>query len=97
MKRLEDHEGFEMSVLQWLGSKRFLGSLVFGGGTMLRLCHGSNRYSVDLDFWFAKKISKNDSFETGRKPFEKDYEITDAHMKHYTSCSNYRLPNIQSD
>jgi len=43
-----------------------------------------NRYSVDLDFWFVKKIPKKGFFETGLKTFEKDYEIIDAQMKHYT-------------
>lgn len=28
----------------------FFSSLVFQGGTSLRLCHGSPRYSEDLDF-----------------------------------------------
>ena len=39
-------------------STKLLDPLVFGGGTMLRLCHDLNRYSVDLDFWFLKKISQ---------------------------------------
>ena len=51
---------------------------------MLRLCHELNRYSVDLDFWFVKTMSENDFFKGGQKIFEKDYEVTDAQMKHYT-------------
>lgn len=39
-----------MDVLDRLNSGRFLRHLVFYGGTMLRLCHGLDRYSVDLDF-----------------------------------------------
>jgi len=48
------HEQFELDVLTRMQSGRFLDSLVFTGGTMLRLCHGLDRYSVDLDFWAAK-------------------------------------------
>jgi hypothetical protein len=58
-----------------------LEALVFGGGTMLRLCHELNRYSVDLGFWFVKRISEEDYFQRLRKAFEQDYEITDAEMK----------------
>jgi len=39
MKRLEDHEDFEMAFLNLLASHRLTGFLVFGGETMLRLCH----------------------------------------------------------
>ena len=84
MDILRQHEVFEMEVLEKMNSAKLLDPLVFGGGTMLRLCHELNRYSVDLDFWFVKKISKKDFFEKGRRAFEKDYEITDAQMKHYT-------------
>ncbi|MCP4666953.1 MAG: nucleotidyl transferase AbiEii/AbiGii toxin family protein [Deltaproteobacteria bacterium] len=83
MDILRQHEVFEIEVLEKMNSAKILEPLVFGGGSMLRLCHELNRYSVDLDFWFVKKILKNDFFETGRKTFEKDYEITDAQMKHY--------------
>jgi actin-related protein len=78
------HEVFEIEVLDKLNSAKLLDSLVFGGGSMLRLCHELSRYSVDLDFWFVKKISQDDFFNKGRMTFEKDYEITDAQMKHYT-------------
>ena len=84
MDILRQHEVFEIEVLEKMNSAKMLEPLVFGGGTMLRLCHDLNRYSVDLDFWFVKKISKNPFFETGLKAFKKDYEITDAQMKHYT-------------
>ena len=51
---------------------------------MLRLCHELNRYSADLDFWFIKRIPQKKYFDTIQKAFEKDYEITDAEIKHYT-------------
>jgi hypothetical protein len=39
---------------------------------------------VDLDFWFVKRIPQKKYFDTIQKAFEKDYEITDAKIKHYT-------------
>ena len=84
MDILRQHEVFEIEVLEKMNSAKMLEPLVFGGGTMLRLCHELSRYSIDLDFWFVKKISKDAYFETGRKTFERDYEITDAQIKRYT-------------
>jgi len=37
---------------------KMLHRLLFGGGTMLKLCHGLNRFSVDLDFWLYKVIDE---------------------------------------
>jgi hypothetical protein len=75
---------FEIEVLDKMNSAKVLEPLVFGGGTMLRLCHELDRYSVDLDFWFIKRISQNTYFERIRLAFEKDYEITDSQIKHHT-------------
>ena len=84
MDILRQHEIFEIEVLDLMKSARILGPLVFGGGSMLRLCHELDRYSVDLDFWFARKISQNDYYDKIRKVLEKNYEITDSQMKHFT-------------
>jgi len=84
MDILRQHEVFEIEVLDKMNSAKVLGPLVFGGGSMLRLCHELNRYSVYLDFWLIKKISEKSFFDKVRKAFDKDYEITDAQMKHYT-------------
>jgi hypothetical protein len=84
MDILRQHEIFEIEVLDKMNSAKVLEPLVFGGGTMLRLCHELDRYSVDLDFWFIKKVSQNTYFEKIRKSFEKEYEITYAQMKYYT-------------
>ncbi len=84
MDTFKQHEVFEIEVLDRMNSAKMLDPLVFGGGSMLRLCHELNRYSVDLDFWFVKKVSQNDFFDKGLKTFEKYYEITDAQIKHYT-------------
>jgi len=78
------HEMFEIEVLDKMKSARALDPLVFGGGTMLRLCHELNRYSVDLDFWFVKKVSQAKYFDKIAKALAQDYEITDSQMNHYT-------------
>ena len=63
MDIFRQHEEFEIEVLDKMNSAKLLEPLVFGGGSMLRLCHELNRYSVDLDFWFVKKISPHDYYE----------------------------------
>ncbi len=78
------HEEFEIEVLDKMNSAKLLEPLVFGGGSMLRLCHELNRYSVDLDFWFVKKILPHEYYDKVRNAIVKDYEITDSQMKHYT-------------
>ena len=84
MKRLEDHESFEMAFLNRLASYRLTGSLVFGGGTMLRLCHELPRYSLDLDFWFYKETDFSDFFRRLRDAASPAYEITDAQEKFHS-------------
>jgi len=78
------HELFEIEVLDVMKRAKLLDALVFGGGSMLRLCHELNRYSVDLDFWFAKKMSHTVYLNKLMKVFEKDYRITDEQIKHFT-------------
>lgn len=84
MNVFEKHEIFEIEVLQALKSGRLLDPLVFGGGTMLRLCHDLKRYSVDLDFWFIKKTPAEKYLKKLQSTLEKKYEVTDAWVKHYT-------------
>ena len=84
MDIFRQHEVFEIEVLDKMNSAKLLEPLVFGGGTMLRLCHELQRYSVDLDFWFIKGISQNEYFDNIKRAFEKDYELTDAQIKNYT-------------
>jgi len=86
------HEVFEIEVLDKMKSTKLLEYLVFGGGSMLRLCHELNRYSVDLDFWFIKSQSQEAYFNRICKAFEKDYEITGAQIKHYTILLELRSP-----
>ena len=50
-------------ILFCLHQSRLLDNLVFQGGTSLRLCYGSRRYSEDLDFvggsWFSSAALKD--------------------------------------
>lgn len=84
MDILKRHEMFEIEVLNRMNSARLLDPLVFGGGSMLRLCHELNRYSVDLDFWFIKEIPQDEYFKNISLVLKKDYEITDKQKKHFT-------------
>jgi len=84
MDIFRQHEIFEIEILDCMKSAKLLEPLIFGGGTMLRLCHELKRYSVDLDFWFLKKISEEIFFDKLQNAMSKIYEITDAQIKHYT-------------
>lgn len=92
MDTLKQHEVFEIEVLDRMNSAKMLDPLVFGGGSMLRLCYELNRYSVDLDFWFVKNVAPDEFFDKSRKAFDKDYEITDAQMKDFTILFELRSP-----
>ncbi len=84
------HEVFEMEVLDRMNSSRLLNPLVFGGGSMLRLCHELNRYSVDLDFWFVGKTPQRGFFRKLLDTLGRDYEITDSHIKRFTMLVEVR-------
>jgi hypothetical protein len=84
MTTLNEHEAFEMEALEFLSSKRLLGPLVFTGGTMLRLCHELPRYSLDMDFWFAKETDVDGYLHRLCDAFEGKYSITDAQNKFHS-------------
>ena len=90
MDILKRHEMFEIEVLDRMNSTRLLDPLVFGGGSMLRLCHELNRYSVDLDFWVIKKIPQDEYFKNIFLVFNKEYEITDKQKKDFTLLLEFR-------
>jgi len=46
MDTFQQHEVFEIEVLDKMHRSRALEPLVFGGGTMLRLCHELPRYRI---------------------------------------------------
>ena len=84
MDILRKHEIFEIGVLEKMKNARFLNPLVFGGGTMLRLCYELDRYSTDLDFWFLHKVNQRAYFLELKKYLGKIYELTDAQIKFNT-------------
>jgi predicted nucleotidyltransferase component of viral defense system len=77
-------ERFEIEVLDRLNSGRFLRFLYFGGGTMLRLCHGLDRYSVDLDFWIVDPLQAETLFNRLEKYLARFYMLKDAAAKHFS-------------
>ncbi len=84
MDILSQHEIFEIEILEKMNSAKLLEPIVFGGGTMLRLCHELNRYSADLDFWFIRKISHQNYADKAQNALGKEYDITDATIKKNT-------------
>ncbi|MDD5476523.1 MAG: nucleotidyl transferase AbiEii/AbiGii toxin family protein [Syntrophales bacterium] len=83
MQDLIKQEQFELEVLDRMNSGRFLEKLVFFGGTMLRLCHGLDRYSVGLDFRMLPIVGNE----------EKEREITqwfDRLIRHLGSFYDIR-------
>ncbi len=85
-------ERFELEVLDRLNSGKFLMQIVFGGGTMLRLCHGLERFSVDLDFWVIKDLEL-EFFEKMKAYLAKHYDIKDSAKKFYTILFELRSPD----
>lgn len=93
MDTFEQHEVFEMEVLDRMNRAGDLEPLVFGGGTMLRLCHELPRYSVDLDFWFIKEVDEKAYSRRLQDMLKKTYEITDAQLKRYSLVIELRSLN----
>ncbi|MEO0224871.1 MAG: nucleotidyl transferase AbiEii/AbiGii toxin family protein [candidate division WOR-3 bacterium] len=84
MQDLIKQEIFELEILEYLKNRKLLKDLIFIGGTMLRLCYDLPRYSVDLDFWFKKKVEFNKFFLKVRNALAQKYIITDSENKFYT-------------
>lgn len=93
MQNLINQEQFELEVLNKLNSKKFLKYLVFGGGTMLRLCYGLNRFSADLDFWTIKEFNINKLYNDLKEYFEQLYTLTDYQNKFYTLLYEIKSKN----
>lgn len=91
MDILKSHEIFEIEALEVLKNARLLEPLVFGGGTMLRLCHELARYSADLDFWFMREVDPEPYLDSMRAYLRKQYEVTDAKVKHFTVLCEIRF------
>ena len=90
MTIFEKHEIFEIETLELLKNTKLLEPLVFGGGTMLRLCFELKRYSADLDFWFVKEVSVDVFFKKIKQVLIQKYDLTDAQNKFYTLLLEFR-------
>ncbi len=84
MEVYKKHEQFELEVLGALQSGRLLEQLIFGGGTMLRLCHELKRYSTDLDFYRKNTGNSEEMLNKLTLLLEEHYSIKDAQDKHHT-------------
>jgi predicted nucleotidyltransferase component of viral defense system len=93
MQDLKKQEGFELEVLDKLNSKKLLNNLVFSGGTMLRLCYGLDRYSVDLDFWVIRDFDFRNLYEEIKKILSEFYNIIDSANKFYTLLFEIKSPD----
>jgi predicted nucleotidyltransferase component of viral defense system len=93
MQDLIKQEQFELEVLDRLKSGRFLERLVFGGGTMLRLCFGLDRYSVDLDFWLLPADDYAAWFVDLQQFLTRFYTIRDAADKFNTLIVELKSPD----
>ncbi|MBI4208476.1 MAG: nucleotidyl transferase AbiEii/AbiGii toxin family protein [Deltaproteobacteria bacterium] len=93
MKVLEQHEQFEMLILDEMRKVKILDALAFGGGTMLRLCFDLPRYSVDFDFYLLKEREKfiplAENFSKALRRMGAD--ITDEHEKHFSFLWELRM------
>jgi predicted nucleotidyltransferase component of viral defense system len=93
MQDLIIHEQFEIEVLERLNSNKFLNKLVFGGGTMLRLCYELDRYSADLDFWVVTNIDFKRLFSDLKSNLSQFYKIVDSADKFYTILIELKSPD----
>jgi predicted nucleotidyltransferase component of viral defense system len=60
MRPVIEKELLHYDILFALDKEKLLDILTFQGGTLLRLCYGSQRFSEDLDFAGGKKFNKTD-------------------------------------
>jgi len=84
MYDLSKHEKLEIEVLNGLNSKKLLNHLIFCGGTMLRLCHELNRYSVDLDFWIMGPDKKKELFTEINDYLKENYKLRKSSNKQHS-------------
>ncbi|MBI3083185.1 MAG: nucleotidyl transferase AbiEii/AbiGii toxin family protein [Candidatus Omnitrophica bacterium] len=84
MEDLIRYELFELEVLDRLKRDGLLERLIFGGGTMLRLCHDMQRYSVDLDFWLRPGTRADAYYRRLQRALTQAFEMTDSKQKFFT-------------
>ena len=86
-------EYWELIILKGLYESPFGRYLIFKGGTTLRLCYGSPRYSEDLDFSLTKDMLKGKFSPLIKKmivPFPELTE-TDLEEKYYTLLAEIKV------
>ena len=59
----------------------------------MRLCYGSERFSVDLDFWFTSEVDYPSHFQKCRDLLQAGYRLRDAANKHYTILFEVSSPD----
>lgn len=86
-------EWWEIVILRDIFSSAIGDTLIFKGGTALRLAYGSPRFSEDLDFSRIKNFSF-ESFRNTISVIQKRYselDIRDVSDKFYTYIAQYRI------
>lgn len=84
-----------MEVLDKLNSGKFLPYLVFCGGTMLRLCYGMDRFSIDLDFHLQYKADPKKLFIEIKDFLQTYYRIKDVADKFHTMLYEIGSPEYR--
>jgi predicted nucleotidyltransferase component of viral defense system len=91
-------EELELAVLKPLCESRIGDSLVFKGGTALRLAYGSPRFSEDLDFSVLGPLSEKDFKKVSMAAAKNVTEgiLVEALAKHHTlfALFQFRIPYI---
>jgi predicted nucleotidyltransferase component of viral defense system len=84
-----EKELLHYEILAALDAKRLLDRLVFQGGTCLRLCYNSQRYSEDLDFAGGPKFDESSLFTLK--------DVVEEHLtKRYEVTVSVKLPKAQT-
>ncbi len=85
-------EYWEMLILKEISQNKLSEFLIFAGGTALRLCYQSPRFSDDLDFYLKKKLSFS-LFKSSIFKIKKllKIEIVDLTSKYYTFLAEFKI------
>jgi len=85
-------EYWEMLILREIADSKMGDSLIFIGGTALRLAYNSPRFSDDLDFCLRKKLSGT-TFEKEIKNIatKNDLKISDLKEKRSTFLAEFKI------
>jgi len=85
-------EYFELLVLSELSNRTWSKSLIFKGGTALRLAYGSPRFSDDLDFSLVDTVRKDTLFTFAAETSNKyDLKIRDKWEKRHTMLVEFQI------